>query len=867
MKIALEFPTTIYMRNHKGGHLADNSAVASAQVPLIVIPRKMEHEKVMSLRFVRWILLHFGIFVFLPIFAQSPSDDFTDPRDGETYKTVIMPDGKRWMAENLRYRTGLQNHIYGYKPVAGNITSPGTNLRTVYYCPGPGPFANSSNTTSTSQSDPLMCRHLGCLYPWWSAYADRSGSGVFSFAGQQGVCPDGWHLPSDGEWTVLSTALSDNFSSLQVLNAGRRDNTGVYVDHTTKAYFWTSSGSGTAAVSRSFSGGAITRNASQSASDALSVRCVEGDAAPIPKILFSKTAACSDDTIWATSGYISYTFNVNGVDQQATSKPYFFVNTSTAQTVSVKVKAKASDGAMSQYSDEISFIIYPKNIIITHPSGFSIKCGDTTSALEVIVAANSDANYLYQWQDSSNKGEPFADIPNANDATYYPSSLKKTTNYRVIITHAVCGAIYSNIAKVSVGTANPTISIQPKSDTVCIGEKPNALSVAVPENLSSRVAYQWFDGSTSIDGANTDTYEPAVPTAYKDYSCSITYSDGCPGSVKSSTARITVLNVAFKTHPVDGYVSFCTTTLKTTLVASGPAIQWQYSMDSVNWNNATTTEGIGPNALSFIVKPSMTTYYRCSISQAHCAAIGNVATLSSLAHIISYYPGVSVASTHAINAPGADVNGATGILTDDRDGKTYTTKKMPDGQWWMTKNLEVGNCLTGGAGSGWNSKVDETWGATSDQASNWNINGTALRGKCRQNGSSGCLYNWIAATQFPDGCGHGQDCPVDNWQGKWVQGICPAGWHLPIGGAIGDFNCMPASTTPSTWISTWLGEYGGYTTGSGTLVNSTVGAYYIVGNQSGASTFPGMSYSASSSRPDDSSSKNTGYSIRCIKNN
>ena len=30
---------------------------------------------------------------------------FVDPRDGQKYKTVRMPDGKWWMAENLNYKT------------------------------------------------------------------------------------------------------------------------------------------------------------------------------------------------------------------------------------------------------------------------------------------------------------------------------------------------------------------------------------------------------------------------------------------------------------------------------------------------------------------------------------------------------------------------------------------------------------------------------------------------------------------------------------------------------------------------------------------------------------------------------------------
>ncbi len=256
-----------------------------------------------------FLFLHFCILVFLRTNAQTVGSPFTDLRDNQIYKTVLMPDGKRWMAENLRYRKGFDNPVFGYKPVTGNIASPGTNLQKTYYCPGPGPFPNSPNTTTTSQADPLLCEYEGALYPFWTAYGQNNGtSNVYPVAGKQGICPDGWHLPSDGEWMALATALSNNFSSLQVLNAGRRDNTGVYAEHTTKAYFWTSSGNGTAAVSHSFSAGTIIQNTSQPASDALSVRCVEGvckDSFPI--VFAAIPTSCENIPVWNEIGILTGT--------------------------------------------------------------------------------------------------------------------------------------------------------------------------------------------------------------------------------------------------------------------------------------------------------------------------------------------------------------------------------------------------------------------------------------------------------------------------------------------------------------------------------------------------------------------------------
>ncbi len=255
--------------------------------------------------------MQFCIFALLQINAQTPtglsinSDGITgiltDIRDGQRYKAVLMPDNSWWMAENLRYRKGLDNPIFGYRPITGNIASPGTSLQKTYYCPGPGPFANSPNTTTSSQADPISCEYKGCLYPFWTAYGQNNGTAnIFTTSGEQGVCPNGWHLPSDNEWTNLAAILNNNFSSLQILASGYRVNTGVYADNNTKAYFWTSTGSGTAAVSRSFSGGTITRNASQPASDALPVRCKDGKCIEISKMVLTvvpNTENCGTEVI------------------------------------------------------------------------------------------------------------------------------------------------------------------------------------------------------------------------------------------------------------------------------------------------------------------------------------------------------------------------------------------------------------------------------------------------------------------------------------------------------------------------------------------------------------------------------------------
>ncbi|MBK9577642.1 MAG: cadherin-like beta sandwich domain-containing protein [Fibrobacterota bacterium] len=94
-----------------------------------------------------------------------------DARDGHVYRTVGI-DTKFWMAQNLDYK------------LAGVDSG---------YCVG-----NSIDS----------CAKYGRLYTWSNAMAGYASS--TSPTGVRGICPAGWHLPSDTEWDDLD--IIQNFS-------------------------------------------------------------------------------------------------------------------------------------------------------------------------------------------------------------------------------------------------------------------------------------------------------------------------------------------------------------------------------------------------------------------------------------------------------------------------------------------------------------------------------------------------------------------------------------------------------------------------------------------------------------------------------
>ncbi|MDD3877966.1 MAG: FISUMP domain-containing protein [Bacteroidales bacterium] len=119
--------------------------------------------------------------------STSCGASFTDARDSNLYPTVLI-GSQCWMAKNLAY---LPNVVGS---VAGSTTIP------YHYVYGyHGSDVNAAKATTNYAT-------YGALYNWPAAMAGYASSSA-NPSGVQGVCPTGWHLPSDAEWTQLTDYL------------------------------------------------------------------------------------------------------------------------------------------------------------------------------------------------------------------------------------------------------------------------------------------------------------------------------------------------------------------------------------------------------------------------------------------------------------------------------------------------------------------------------------------------------------------------------------------------------------------------------------------------------------------------------------
>jgi uncharacterized protein (TIGR02145 family) len=131
--------------------------------------------------------------LFLNISAQNK---FTDPRDGNVYRTITI-ENRTWMAENLKFKAEGGGAFY---------------------------FDNNPNNEAA----------YGVLYDWKMATK---------------ACPDGWHLPSGAEFRSLINNFERDDAwgktksgpvSFEIQLAGMQDYEGTFTEMDESGYYWTS---------------------------------------------------------------------------------------------------------------------------------------------------------------------------------------------------------------------------------------------------------------------------------------------------------------------------------------------------------------------------------------------------------------------------------------------------------------------------------------------------------------------------------------------------------------------------------------------------------------------------------------------------
>lgn len=124
-------------------------------------------------------------------------DALFDERDWQLYNTVLIGT-QCWMVQNLNIG----------EPIASNA---GGQLQT----------DNGIIEKYCYENNPTYCSGYGGLYEWNEAVQYSSTEGA------QGICPSGWHIPSDADWSTLM-----NFLGGAYVAGGKMKSTGTFEDGT-----------------------------------------------------------------------------------------------------------------------------------------------------------------------------------------------------------------------------------------------------------------------------------------------------------------------------------------------------------------------------------------------------------------------------------------------------------------------------------------------------------------------------------------------------------------------------------------------------------------------------------------------------------
>jgi uncharacterized protein (TIGR02145 family) len=122
-----------------------------------------------------------------PVICQPQPDQFTDARDGNTYRYITIGE-QVWMAENLRYLPSI-NHPHDTSSVEPKF----------YVYDYFGTDLNEAKATENY-------RIYGVLYNWVNALGGASPTDDVP-SGIRGICPEGWHLPSIPEFNQMIDTL------------------------------------------------------------------------------------------------------------------------------------------------------------------------------------------------------------------------------------------------------------------------------------------------------------------------------------------------------------------------------------------------------------------------------------------------------------------------------------------------------------------------------------------------------------------------------------------------------------------------------------------------------------------------------------
>ncbi|MEI7830052.1 MAG: FISUMP domain-containing protein [Prolixibacteraceae bacterium] len=752
--------------------------------------------------------------------------------DGNIYKTIQIGT-QLWMAENLKttkYRDGLAIPLVIDNTAWAANTTPG-------YC-----WYNNDATTYKNI--------YGALYNWYTVNTNK-------------LCPTGWHVPTDSEWTVLITYMggenvsggklketgtshwitpntgATNEYGFSALPGGYRSNNSLFYFVGFQSMLWSSDESptlGSLIRHLDYQSNIVSRE-NYSKYLGLNVRCISGDFT-LPSITTTSTSSITS-TSATLGGNISSdggtAVTARGVCWSTATAPTI-ANTKTSDgtgtgsfTSSISgltagttyyVRSYATNSAGTAYGNEVSFTTYWNTQANAGPD---VAICSSTSYTVTAMASNFTS---VSWTTS---GSGIFTNLNTLTPTYFPSSadLAAGSVTLTLFCYGAAPAPASDSMLLSFLKTPSAAGVIAGTTAVCQGQSTTSYSIPAISNATS---YEWtYSGTGATITGTTNSVTVSFSSSATSGNLSVRGVNACGNGVGSANFTIVI-------NPLPTAAGLITGSSTVTQGQSGLA----YSVPAIaNATGYSWTVPSGANIATGATTNSIIVNFSSSATSGNISVKGTNSCGNG---------SISASFPITVNPLSANVS--------DVDGNIYSTVTIGT-QVWMASNLKTTKYKDGSAIP---LVTDNTaWSVLTTPGYCW-YNNDATTYKSAYS----ALYNFYTVNTGKL-CPTGWHVPTDS---EWITVVTYLGGENIAGGKLMETGNIHWSSpnTDSTNEAGFTAVPGGYRSGFGTFGNVGDGGFWWSSTES--TTTDAWYRSMVSGYIDvfrDNISKRSALSVRCIK--
>ncbi|MVN20805.1 PKD-like domain-containing protein [Mucilaginibacter arboris] len=448
-------------------------------------------------------------------------------------------------------------------------------------------------------------------------------------------------------------------------------------------------------------------------------------------------------------------------------------NLSFTGTANIYIRRIVSSGPCVKVSQPVYVIVQPPIANNTITADQRICYNDVPALLTGSTPTGGDGNFTYQWQNSTDGGTTWLGISNSNTITYQPGALTATTQYRRVVSTALCSGSQHNISNAVTITVNPpnTNTITSASTKIiCTG---TALSYH-PTAQQNNTSFTWVSSaSASVTGnsaSGTGDINDVLVNADPNNNGTVTYTitpinNNCPGTPFTLTVTVTPIPRVTLTNSGNQICSGSPTGITFTTNTPGVLLKWTSANVQGIYGNAVNQQPVIATRIDDILISDLTTaativYHITPISPGGCEGPTVDASVTVLPQPVQANAGadeqICSASNYVLKgnnpAPSAGkwtlTSGQTGVGFADDTQYNTTVNGLQPGQsytfrWTITS---TGACST--------SADDVTISDLRDLTNTISFNSTAVcygqtvtaLGDQPTGGTGSFVYSWESST-------------------------------------------------------------------------------------------------------------------------